>query len=697
MLYGVSYYHEYQPYERLEEDARMMREADISYARVGDSVWSLCEPSDGRFELDWLERILDALHEAGIAVILTTPTYAIPPWLYRKYPEVMARYGGGETARYGGRQNTDFTHPAYRYHAERIIRKLVGRYAPHPAIIGYQLDNETGTGMLHNRGVIEEFFEHLKEKYGDVETVNEIWGLNYWSHRLGDWADLWPPDSGSSHGTGMSGNTNPGYDLEWRRFQSSLTMEFLGWQAGIVREYARTGQFVTQDVVGGHGRGDSDSYEVARVVDVLAMNSQHSVQDALALPNPDDGTDSKWWSESGVWALFFKSDLAWGAKRSNFLVTESNPLSVGGSSNNFPAYDGQWRMAAYSYISRGADAVAYWHWHSCHYGHETYSHGILNHDLDPNRCYREVSRIGHELREHGDLLTGLAPDSDVAFLYSEDSKYALEFQPCLRTEEKSPDRRSYQRIFNAFYRGFFESRAQAAIVHPAQNFEEHPILVAPALYVADDTLLERLVNYAENGGHLLLSFRGGYADEYARARWQRAPGPLRAAVGASYNEYSNLAYPLDVVSGSDGFSPPSEARAEGWADSLELEGATPLAYYDHPHFGRFPAITTHAFGAGRVTYVGALPNRELGKALAKWALRASGAEPPGEELPESVRVTTATARDGERLWFFTNWAASARIVAPLSMGGVELFGETRLEAGDKLPMERWDVKVVVEK
>jgi beta-galactosidase len=248
----------------------------------------------------------------------------------------------------------------------------------------------------------------------------------------------------------MPAQPRPVLRPDQRRFQACLTTEFIAWQVALVKEYAGPDQFVTQDVVGGYGRGDSDSYQIGQAVDVLAMNSQHPTQGGLDLSGDEQAPPPQGhWQEEGVSLLYFKSDLAWGARRSNFLVTESNPISVGGAVPTFPAYDGQWRQAAYAYISRGSNMVAYWHWHSLHYGHEIYSHGILNHDLEPNRCYRELSRIGAELRRHQVLLTDLRPDADIAFLYSQDSRYGLEFQPCLiRPGAKvvEADSRSYQRI-----------------------------------------------------------------------------------------------------------------------------------------------------------------------------------------------------------------------------------------------------------
>ncbi len=201
---------EYQRSPRLKQDFDLMAEAGFTVVRVGESVWSTWEPEDGRFELDWLEPVLDAAHERDIGVILGTPTYAIPMWLKRRYPEIAGDAATGNPIGWGARQEVDFTHAAYLFHAERIIRAVVDRYRAHPSIIGYQVDNEPGPRILHNTGVFERFLDWLRDRYGTVERLNEEWGLVYWSHRLSTWSDLWRPD----------GNWQPQYDLAWRRFQT---------------------------------------------------------------------------------------------------------------------------------------------------------------------------------------------------------------------------------------------------------------------------------------------------------------------------------------------------------------------------------------------------------------------------------------------------------------------------------------------
>ena len=272
MLYGVAYYAEYQPYDRLERDLDLMAEADLTVIRVGESVWSTWEPEDGHFSLDWLEPVLDGAHQRGISVILGTPTYAMPPWLARKYPEVRAERRTGERIPYGHRQDADYSHPAFRFHADRVVRKVVGRYVDHPAIIGYQVDNEPGMELFHNRGAFETFVDRLRERYGDVETLSDRWGLVYWSHRLSRWDDLWVPD----------GNTVPSYDLAWRRFQSALTTEFISAQAAIVKELARPDQFVTTCMA--LSRPAFDPADLNRELDIAAVNPYYPMQAALTMP-----------------------------------------------------------------------------------------------------------------------------------------------------------------------------------------------------------------------------------------------------------------------------------------------------------------------------------------------------------------------------------------------------------------------------
>ena len=179
ILYGASYYHEYMPNERLEQDIELMTRAGLSVVRVGESTWSLWEPEEGRFEHAWMDRVVDAMHAAGIKVIMGTPTYSIPPWMCRRHPEILVRRANAPPTTYGMRQNMDTDSPAYRFYAERIIRRLVARYRNHPAVIAWQIDNETASYGPTNDDVFAGFVDHLKGKFDSPEALNGAWLLNY--------------------------------------------------------------------------------------------------------------------------------------------------------------------------------------------------------------------------------------------------------------------------------------------------------------------------------------------------------------------------------------------------------------------------------------------------------------------------------------------------------------------------------------
>ncbi|MGN9914213.1 beta-galactosidase [Phytohabitans sp. LJ34] len=670
--FGAAYYTEYMPVDRLQIDLDLMRDAGFTVIRVGESVWSTWEPRDGQFDVDWLAPVLDGAHTRGIGVVLGTPTYAVPPWLQHKVPEIAAEIGTGRRVAWGARQEIDITHPAYLFHAERVIRRVLARYAPHPAVIGYQLDNEPGLHVLHNAQVFARFVARLRAAYGDVDTLNDRWGLTHWSHRLAEWDELWPPD----------GNLVPQYDLAWRRFQAELTTEFVDWQAGIVREYARPDQFLTTCV--DYARPAVDDVAVAAGLDLASANIYYAARDGLAA-STEGSLD---WPPSGAWSLYYNADRAWSTKQAPYLVTETNATSVGPAWLNQPGYDGQWRQVGWALVSRGARSVQYWHWHTLHHGPEAYWGGILPHSLVPDRVYEQVAALGGDLRAAGDALDGLRPDADVAFVHSLPSKWAFEFAPPLSQAHGGPDHAAYERITSAFYRGWWTAGAQVRFVHGGE-LSRYPVVVAAGLYVADDATLELLRAYAEAGGHLVLGPRTGYADADGRVRSALAPPGFASAAGVSYTEYANVsALPVRATAGSPLALPP-DARGTAWVDGLRSAGATPLAVYDDPHYGRWPAVTTAAYGAGRITCVGTVPSPSLAEALARWATPA-----PVSGLPAAKPVHTTSARlaDGRRAWFVHNWSATG-VRAPVPFEAVDLL--TGDQVGGDLDLGAWDVRVLV--
>jgi beta-galactosidase len=662
ILYGAAYYPEYMPYERTDKDIALMKEAGINVVRVGESTWGLWEPEDGRFEYAWMDRVIEKLHAAGIRVILGTPTYSIPPWMYKKHPEMVVTRFGGQYLYYGLRQNTDLMNTTYRTYCERVIRKILEHYKDNPAIIGYQIDNETSSAGAANPDVQDGFKKYLESKFKTVDRLNQIWGLTYWGQRLNSWDELPPRD----------GILNPGWKLEWERYSEWQTTDFLDWQAKIVNEYKRPDQFVTHDFAG-PPRGEVSETDVARSLDIVASNPYHGTQDDF------DGQTSA-----------YVGDYSRSLKRTNYLITETNAEAIGwDSKDQYPPYDGQLRLDVYTHISSGANMVEYWHWHSLHYGQETYWKGVLGHDLQPGRAYREVSRTAHELERIGAEISNLHFKNQVAILYSRDSFYGIQFMPF-------SDRENYSSILHQFYNTLYKANIGVDFVFPeSTSLSEYKVIVVPPLYVASDVLLARLSAYVKNGGHLVMSFKSGFCNEYSTVRWDMMPGPLREAAGFHYQEFSSLGHSLPLQ--NDPFHAGSENKVSAWAEMIVPDTAKALAYYDHPFFGEYPAITRNSYGKGSLTYEGTVLSAKLQKEVLLGVLREAGVTSSDQDLPATVHVRHAQNRQGKTLHFYLNYSSLPQTVGYSYAPGANLLSLAAVAQGQSLNLLPWDLAIVEEK
>jgi beta-galactosidase len=661
VLYGVAYYPEYMPYERLDKDAALMQQAGINVVRIGESSWGLWEPEDGRFEFAWMDRVVDRLHKANIRIILGTPTYSIPAWMYKKHPEIVVTHLDGKTIGYGLRQNTDLLNPKYRFYCERVIRKMVEHYKDNPAIIGYQVDNETSSAGAANRDVQAGFVEHLHKKFKTVDELNKDWGLNYWGQRLNDWTELPPRD----------GIINPGWKLEWERYSQWITTDFLAWQGSLVNQYKRPDQFVTHDLAG-PPRPDVNEYDISQSLDVVAVNPYHGWQDEF------DGMGSS-----------LPGDYTRSLKQTNYLVTETNAQTTGwDSKEQFPPYDGQLRLDVYTHLSSGANMVEYWHWHSIHYGQETYWKGVLSHDLEPNRAYAEVSRTAHELEKIGPRIVDLKRGSNVAILYSNDSRHGISFMPFSK-------RVDYGSLLWQMYGALYRANVSVDFVFPeASDFSKYRLVVVPPLYVAGDELLDRLAEYVRNGGHVIMTFKSGFTNEFDTVRWTMPPGPLRDAAGFHYQEFSNLKAPLALK--DDPFRTGADNQVSDWAELLIPDSAQALAYYDHPFFGKYPAITRNRFGKGTLTYEGTVLSDQLQETVVLDTLRIAGLAGPDQALPPRVRVKHGVNRSGKVIHYYLNYSSDVQTLDYPYGTGTDLLTQTAIAHAQQITVKPWDLVIIEE-
>jgi len=647
------------PVDRLETDVKMMQDAGLSVVRVGESTWSLFEPQEGRFEFEWMDRIIDRLHKAGIKVILGTPTYSIPAWMALKHPELFVERLNGTKSSYGIRQNFDITNPTYLFYSERIIRKLMEHYAKHPAIIGFQVDNETGTYGAANYDFFRGFVDYLKNKYKTTDTLNKLWGLNYWGMTLNDW-DEFPP---------RQNITNPSYKLEWDMYGQKVVADYLTWQAEIVSENKRPDQFITHCFM--PSLTTLDQLAASRKLDMPSLNIYHGSQ------NNARGEDVMWADD------FYRS-----VKKNNHLITETNAQTTGWDPRGqYPPFDGQARLFVYSHLAGGANMVEYWHWHSIHYGQETYWKGVIGHDMETNRFYNEFSKTAHELQIIGPKLVNLKIKNRAAILYSRTSDFGLSYMPI-------KDGNAYMEVLRQMHRAAFRQNIGVDFVL-AENadFTGYELLLVPPLYVASDELLQKISDFVKNGGHVIMSVKSGFCDENNVVRHVRAPGPLREACGFWYQEFSSASI---ISLKDDPFKAGQNNNVKTWIEFIVPETAKPLAFYDDPFFGKYPAITENRFGKGSLTYEGCLVSDEIQSAIITRKAVETGLTGKENRIVYPIVIRYGTNDQDKTIRYYLNYSGKNASVVYNSSKGINLFSNATIKKGDKIVIDPWGVVIVEE-
>ena len=674
LLYGAAYYDEYMPYDRLDKDVEMMKKAGINTVRIAESTWSTCEPQPGVFDFSHVERVMDAMEEAGINVIIGTPTYAVPTWMVKAHPDVLAETVRGRGI-YGARQIMDITHPVYLFYAERVIRELMKLTAHRKCVIGFQLDNETKYYGTAGKNVQEQFVKYIREKFhDDLDALNYEFGLDYWSNRINAWEDF--PD--------VRGTINGSLGAEFEKFQRTLVDKFLGWQADIVNEYRREDQFVTHNL-DFEWRGYS--YGIQPYVNHLHASQCLTIAGTdIYHPTQDDLT--------GV-EIAFGGDLIRSLKQDNYLVIETEAQGFPG----WTPYKGQLRLQAYSHLASGANSVMYWHWHSIHNACETYWKGILSHDFQENATYREACIIGNEFARLGKHLVNLKKKNEVAVLVSNEALTALNW---FRIQEQAPgaDAKSiyYNDVMRWMYDTLYHMNIECDFIWPeSENLDQYKAIIVPALYAAPDELLIRLNQYVENGGTVIASFKSAFANENVKVSHEVQPHILSNCFGVHYDQFTfpkNVGLTGEVILKKTDQKGNAHPAANVFMELLVSEGAEVLASYEHYNWKDYAAITRNHYGKGQAVYIGCMTDEETLKSVYKAVLPEADVEIPEYHYPIIVRKGLNDL--GKTVCYFLNYSGMELEMPYDYKNGIELLENTAVENGTALQMPAWGVKIVEE-
>lgn len=681
LYFGAAYYSEYLPYDRVEKDMEMMEKAGMNVIRIAESTWSTLEPQEGVYDFTHIDRMLNAAACHHISVIVGTPTYAVPTWLVKKYPDILAITQNGRE-RYGHRQNMDITNPDYLSHAERVIRVLMEHVKDVPHVIGYQLDNETKSYGTAGPRVQAMFVDYLKENFPDINDFNHEFGLDYWSNRVNDWDDF--PD--------VRGTINQSLAAEFCKFQRSLVTKFLSWQADIVREYKRDDQFITQNFDFDwttHSIGyqsQVDQYDASRCMTVAGADIYH--------PSNEELTGAE---------ITVCGNISRSLKKDNYLILETEAQGL----TPWLPYPGQLRLQAYSHIANGSNSVMYWHWHSIHNAIESYWKGVLSHDFSENETYREAVVIGNEWNKIGSHLKNLKKENKIAIMLDNASLTGFTQFPL-----ENAGANGYNTVMRWFSDALYRLNIEYDMISSKErDFSSYECLIVPALYSAPESLLLALDSYVRNGGHLITTFRSGFSDEYLKIYPDMQPHILHECLGLHYDQFTHPHH-VDIVpvqsdvmaAAQEHFSHPDDSAfsltssACEWMELITCDTAVPVLKYSHPAYERYAAAAKNQYGNGSTLYFGTMfENDELLESVLLSFLHETGFSGGdlSSDAPHYPLIIKRGINDsGKELCYYLNYSKDPVSVTHHGKNGVELISEAAIVCGDKIDLGGWGVAVV---
>lgn len=678
MTLGVCYYPEHWPRERWPEDARAMRELGIARVRIGEFAWSALEPEPGRTTFDWLDEAMDVLGDAGLGVVLGTPTATPPKWLVDRHPGVLPVGADGRVRGFGSRRHYCFRSPDYLRETERIVGALAERYGRHPALVAWQTDNEYGchdTTRCWCDACRAAFPAWLRERYGTIGALNEAWWTTFWSQTYREFAEVELPEQAVTE-------SNPSHRLDFRRFASDGVIAYDRRQRETIRRHSDAPIVHNSMML----FGDYDHVDLAAGLDAIAFDN-YPLGQLEESPLPDE-----------VKALYLRvghpdlvslsHDLYRGLKDAPHWVMEQQPGQVNWAPSNPLPADGAVRLWTLQGFAHGAEMVSWFRWRAAVGAQETMHAGLLRHDGTPDRAYEEARRVARDLEADGaeperdvraalDATASATPRPRVAILFDYEDQWAAEIQP------HAAGFGYWSEVF-AFYFPLRSLGVDVDLVpkklagRPAadggRDLAPYRLLVAPAMQLVDDDLAARLGRYVKDGGRLLLGPRSG-AKTLSGLAHPAAPGPLRELVGARVTRVDALR--PGVTRTLRLTDDDAALRYRTWADLLEPEEGETLAVYDDPAYRGAAAYVRRGSGAGEARMLGAsLEPEAMVEALSPW-LEELGLDP--RPLPEGVR------RSGAWLLNFMDHEVHVDGVTVPAHGAVRAPADTR---GDERGDER---------
>lgn len=642
MYFGVDYYPEQwvypyggsaeNPEGAWETDAELMASIGVNVVRMGEFCWGLLEREEGKYDFDWLRRVMDIMARHDIKVVLGTPTAAPPIWLARKYPEMLPVDERGLVRREGTRRAACFNNDTYWNASKRIVEQLARALGQHPQLIAWQIDSGLGghqTEWSFNEDSRLEWQNWLRLKYKTVENLNNLLGLRYLGQVVNSFEEVPMPWHAPTH-------HNPALLLDWYRFCSDTILAFARMQADVLRQITPNIP-ITTNLRALYRR--FDHFDMAELVDFVSVEGNAAIKNKSA-------------------ELACEIDMLRSLKKDNirlpdgdigFWVIEQKAGQVNWQDVNSLVRPGIIRLLTYQLVSRGATGVFFYHWRQPRIGNEKFYGAVLPHHFHAgnDRVFKEIAQIGEELRLLAPALAGTKVEAETCILYSHDNDWALQ-QPIQPTKHFK-----LREHIQLFYNALHDRNILVDFARPSEDLSRYRLVFAPSLHLLSGAEADRLKLYVQNGGTLVATFNTGLVDEHQIAPDTGYPHDLTDLFGLEVLEFDPLPPGEENHLIFKGTFPATHMHpARIWCDLIEPQGCQVLATYAKDFYAGRPALTMHTYGLGRAIYLGTMSHQHFYYDLIVWLRQLCNLHPL-IKVPDTVEVCLRQKK-GNKIFFLLN-------------------------------------------
>lgn len=596
MWLGVDYYPEQWDASLLEQDLDTIVELGCNVIRIAEFSWHLMEKQEGQYDFSFFDRVIEKAKERNLKVIMGTPTATIPAWLAKKHPDILSEFEGGKKRAFGGRHVYCFNSPHMYAYSEKIIRELVEHYKDEESIVAWQIDNEIGhegSDVCYCENCQKAFQTYLSKKFaGDMDALNETYGTTFWSQEYNTFDEIpTPSETITTH--------NPALRQDWERFRSQSIVDFMAFQAKLIKEIAPEA-VVMHDFPGGGLGKHVDYSKVAKTLDQAAYNN-YPVWGGQKEPiAPHE--------------IAFALDYIRGLKGENFWITEAIMGAQGHDVTGFLPRPNQAKMWSYQSMAHGADSLMYFRYRGATKGAEQFCYGIIDADNVKRRKFYEVQSFFHDIIKYREAME--APvKNEAAIVYDYDSLASFRIQRQSILLDPAAE-------MQKFYKAFYDQNVGVDVIPEDRDFSSYKVVILPQMIITKPEMEEKVEAFVKNGGTVIVTYRHAVKDADNNVPFgETLPVHYNALAGLTVEETESLQdYDAFPVVGSGVFEG-VEGTGGIFRDMIKVQDAEVLFRYADAFYLEFAAVTRKQTGRGTLYYVGCGLEEKITKLLMEQVMR----------------------------------------------------------------------------